>query len=379
MTKLKEDFSAKHAEKGQVKFLETKIDDAHIKKMVADISKKSGVSVQSILDGIHKAMAKFSDLANKAPILYATCQRNIVENEIFNLVEEASKKGYGLDAPVKYDFPTFNALFARIRSEHDQFFPLRNFIDHKTLHNPIVIIVPSAQKDYKKYNKIDTAAATPTGQFIFNKVFMQNLLDFAYYKGLKPKGKKYISNGGKIPDEYAYIEFLIIHELMHYAYADFHYKKILKAKNKIINWVGDFRSNYLLVKSGYEQLPMGLFNDEINYDRQKTYREMYEKVKEEFDKLSVANQALVNKTLGEIEGGSHGTAPDNGKNVDKPEYKEGQMVTNPSGKIRIIKTIHPDGKIDVRELTPDEKKRVEDSFKNHGILGIPQHVKDGLK
>ena len=64
-------------------------------------------------------------------------------------------------------------------------------------------------------SNINTAAATPKGEFLFNKKFMQELMDFAMVEGLHPKGKKYVSNGGNIPDCYAYIEFLIIHELLH--------------------------------------------------------------------------------------------------------------------------------------------------------------------
>ena len=370
-----EAFEAKKYEKGQVKFSQSKFDDAHIKKIIADIAKKAGVPEADILNHVHAQMKKIDELAKVSPILYATIQQNIVENEVFKLVEEAKNKGYGLDTKVAFDLPTFYKLFRYIKVEHDQFFPLRNFVDHKFLHNPVIIIVPSPQKEYKKFNKIDTAAATPTGQFIFNKVFMQNLLDYAHVKGLKPKGKKYKSNGGEIPDEYAYIEFLIIHELMHYTYADFHYQKILKAKNKIINWVGDFRSNYLMVKSGMEQLPIGLFSDDVNYDRQKSYREMYEVVKAEFDKLDAHQKSLVEGMIGKIQGGEHGKT----NKTQEEELKVGHMVTDPNGKIRIIEKIHPNGKVEVRELTAAEKQKVEDAFKKTGALGVPQDVKDGLK
>lgn len=375
MTQVNEAFENRKREKGEIKFSATKIDDAHVKKIIAEISKTSGVPEADIHARIQKRLVKFDDIAKDAPLLYGTIQQNAIENEVFKLVEEASKKGYALNAKEKFNVSTFYKLFRAIKVEHEQFFPLRNFIDHKTLHNPVIILTPTPQKEYKKYNKIATAAATPTGQFIFNMTFMQNLMDFAHYKGIKPKGKKYAGNGGDIPDEYAYIEFLIIHELMHYTYADFHYHKILKASNKIINWVGDFRSNYLLVKSGYEQLPLGLFNDDINYDRQKTYREMHDIVKGEFDKLNAAQQKKVSAAIGDIEGGSHNTS----KKTDKPKLKEGQIVRTPTGHIRIVDKVNADGTAVVRELTADEKKQVEEKSKKDGLLGTPKDVKDALK
>jgi predicted metal-dependent peptidase len=117
---------------------------------------------------------------------------------------------------------------------------------------------------------------------------------------MKPKSKKYENNGGDIPPEWCLIEFLIIHELMHYTHDDFYYTKIYKADPNIINWVGDFRNNYTMTKIGIEHLPIGLYNDHINYDRQKSYREMYNIVKREFDKLSDDAKKKVEKVMGEM-------------------------------------------------------------------------------
>lgn len=383
---LNEAFNNKIADKGTIKFAETKIDDPHIKKILNKLSADTGLKEQDIIDRIHKKVASFNDIAKDAPLLYATIQRNIVENEIFHTVEEAHKKGYQIGGGPTFDVTTFNELMTFIKANHAQFFPLRNFIDHKSLWTPIIIFVPSIHKSEAHFNNIPTAAATPKGQFIFNKVFMQNLLDFAHFKGVKPKGRRYKCNGGTIPDEYAYIEFLIIHEFMHYTYADFYYAKILKVKtkkgHKVINWVGDFRTNYLLVKSGYEQLPMGLFNDDINYDRQNSYKEMFDLVTAEFDKLTAAQQAKVGGAIGGIQGGAHNTPkPPKGGTPPpgKPPLQPGGLVKNPNGKLRIVDKIDQNGKVTVRELTVDEKKKVEDSYKDHGVLGIPKDIKDGLK
>jgi hypothetical protein len=109
---------------------------------------------------------------------------------------------------------------------------------------------------------------------------------------------------------------------MHYSNDDFYYQKIIpKANNTIINWVGDFRTNYLLVKSGYEQLPMGLFNDSINYDRQSEYIEMYRLVKEEFEKMNPDDQ---DKVKGSMDGMSDDHEP------GQAEGEETDVEGNPS-------------------------------------------------
>lgn len=301
---LLEAFVNKRNELGETKFSSTKMTDAHIKKISTLIAKKLGMTEKEVENDIEKKIKEFDDIASKAPILYATIQQNIVENEFFTLFQEHE---IDIKNASKFDKDIFMDIVDHIKLEHDQFFPLRNFVNHKSLHNPNFVFVPSVYERHKQFNDVDTAAATEKGDFIFNVKFMQKLIDFAHLKGVKPKGKKYVSNGGRIPDDYAYIEFLILHELMHFTYSDFHYQKILKADGKIINWVGDFRSNYLLVKSGYEQLPMGLFNDHINYDRQKTYKEMYDIVKAEFDKLNKNQQNKVSGKLGDLsDDHSHG-------------------------------------------------------------------------
>ena len=288
---LQEAFDSKRREFGEVKFSATSLDDPHVKKIIDEIASKHNIDKQKLLDEIGKKVKEFDDIAAKSPILYDTIKKNIIEQQVFDMIE----KHPIADKAPKFEVRLFSKLLRFIKIEHDQFFPLRNFIDHKYLYNPVIILVPSPA--HVKYGDVDTAAATPSGEFIFNKIFMQKLIDYAHLKGVKPKGKKYVSNGGEIPDEYAYIEFLIIHEFMHYTYADFHYQKKLKANPKIINWVGDFRTNYLLVKSGFEQLPIGLFSDHVNYDRQKSYKEMYDIVKAEFDKLNKDQQQKVENMM----------------------------------------------------------------------------------
>lgn len=318
---LLEAITQKKQAEGQVRFLKSGLDDPHIIKIIDFVAEKTGKSKADIRKKIQEEIDKIQSLKAKAPILYHTIAENVAESEAFDLLSEVDVEG----AP-RFNVPTFYRLIRRIRAEHDSLFPLRNFIDkNKRLENPRYVLVPSPNEP-KSFNDVETAAATPSGEFIFNTKFMQQLLDYAHLKGIKPKSKKYKSNGGDFPDEWAFIEFLILHEFMHYSYADFHYAKIYKADPNISNWVGDFRSNYDLVKNGHEQLPIGLYNDKINMDRQKTWKEMYDLVKSEFEKLNKDQQRLVEKHLGELENGEHmqgddADAEDAGNNVS-PEDAE---------------------------------------------------------
>lgn len=287
---LLEAFEQRKFSPGQTSFSKSSFSDPHIRKAIAAIANAINVSPQQIEASIQAEVDKFGEMKNVAPILYGTIMDNIIEDRVFTLLQ---------DHPVKTSAPqfskvTFMKLVRAIASEHDEFWPLRSFIDKRRLN-------PSYDFPEDPNHQIKTAAASPSGVFYFNVNFCQKLLDYADVIGLKPAGMKYMANGGDIPDGYAYIEFLIMHEFMHYSNDDFYYGRIIPDANpKIINWVGDFRSNYLLVKSGYQQLPMGLFNDNINYDRQKTYIEMYRLVESEFNKLNEKQKEEVSKRMDQM-------------------------------------------------------------------------------
>jgi hypothetical protein len=326
-TKLYEGFENRTYEKGEIKFKDTKLSDPHIQDVIKVIADKRGIQPQQIIDSIQKGLDKVDDLATKAPILYGTIVKNKVEGELFRLLQDVSDGNAIAGAPT-FNKHVFLDLENCIKAEHDQFYPLRSWVKPTRLYNtaPYVITKQEIEDEIKKateggktisdkkkqeltkkielFRQIGTAAALPSGKFYFNRDFMQALINWAHIVKLKPKGKKYECNGGKIPDSYAYLEFLIMHEFMHYTYDDFYYQKKIKGPLKkngkhgkanptIINWVGDFRSNYILVKSGYEQLPIGLFSDDINRDRQQTYTEMYNLVAAEMAKLSKDDRRAV--------------------------------------------------------------------------------------
>jgi len=293
-----EAFEHTKAAKGQVPFRTSDLTAPHIDAVLKFIAKEKGIPLADLHAQVDKWLKDKDviELSKKSPILYETIAKNAIESAVFDLVEEHK---VDIKTSPKFNTVMFYKLVRYIMHDHKQFFPLHNWHDEKVLYSPVFILTPDADAEAKdkSLSAIKTAAAYPDGRFVFYKPFMQRLLDYAHLIGIKPKGSKYKTNKGDIPDEWAYVEFLIIHEFMHYTYADFHYMKKLKADPEIINWVGDFRSNYLLAKSGYTQLPMGLFSDDVNYDRQKSYKEMYKVVKDEFDKLTPPLQKKLRELL----------------------------------------------------------------------------------
>jgi len=289
------DFDIERKAEGQVRFPVSSMNDPFVKKTIMAIARHTGKSLQAVTAEIEEKMNEFSGIAEKSPILYETINKNAAEQQAFT---QFWKEGVPVKDTPKFSNITFNKLVRRLRIEYDEFFPLRSYIDRRHLINPIIKVLEPGTAEAEK---LSTAAATPGGVFLFNEQFMQQLMNYSKLKDVKPKGAKFKSNGGDFPDEYAYIEFVIMHEFMHYSNDDFYYQKIIpKANPKIINWVGDFRTNYLLTKSGFEALPMGLFNDKINYDRQREYVEMYRIVEEEFENLKSDEQRALEELLDQL-------------------------------------------------------------------------------
>jgi len=298
--RIAEAFEVKKKELGEVPFKNTKITDPHIKEIILHTAKTTGVPAGDIAVHILGKVKYLENLKQYSPILYETMSKNAIEKAAFDLIGESTKlhKALGIKqnevsdvgAPayrkIEFDPVIFNKLVKAVQKEHSQFFPLRAPNDKEYIFAINPILVPSNKPEFKKFNSVGTAAATKNGEFIFNVPFMQQLLDYATVEKLQPKGKKYQNNGGTFPPQYSYIEFLIMHELLHYSYGDFdqgmRYKQF---SHKEHNWASDFRSNYMLVKSGYDQLPIGLFSDHINYDRQGSYRDIVQLVHDELAKL----------------------------------------------------------------------------------------------
>lgn len=278
-----EGFDITKREAGEIRFRRTKLTEPHIKEIILAAAKKTGVSPDDILEHVREQIRKVTQFKKYSYLLFDTAAKMVVDQAAFDLVGHVDRP----DLP-KFSLPIFYELIDRIQLEHrGQFLPLRapGELRYITKIKPILIPNPDSKLN-ARFGSVDTAAATANGEFIFNVPFMQKLINYAYLEGLRPQGAKYECNGGDIPDYYAYIEFLIIHELLHYTYGDFKtgqkYHQYTPLEH---NYASDFRSNYMLVKNGYSQLPLGLFSDHINFDRQGSYKEMIELVSNELKKL----------------------------------------------------------------------------------------------
>lgn len=287
--------SEKHL-KDLVKFLITNVDDpltlvpknafwsAFIQKSLSLNLPKDKLIAHIIKERLTEAKAKAKEQASIAPEMFSAIEQNIVESTIFSIF---SQSGLKIPKAPKLSGIILNRLFEAIQIENKQFFPLKDFVTLKSLRGmPNLITVPSPA--HPKMNRLKTAGITKFGNIFLNKNFAQSLLDYAFIKNIKPKKRKYECNGGDIPDYYCYLEFVIMHEFMHFSYGDFYYDKIFNVSPLIINYSGDYRTNYKLVASGFEQLPIGLYSDTLNYDYYESYSDIVDKVKEEVQKLKDA-------------------------------------------------------------------------------------------
>jgi len=396
------------AKRGTVKFRASSLNDPHIQDVIKIVAKAANVAPAVVVDLINEKVANLNGKEKLAPLLFSTMKNNFIESTLFDLF-------CNVDVDVggpKFSKVIFERLLNKLKSEMPEFFPLVSYLERKPLKNEDFVFTrvhpghgndlidpkkaEQLQKEKeerleRKKNKqstkedrwasIDTAAATPSGTFIFNILFMQKLMDYAHIIKLQPQGLKYTNNGGKFPPEYAYIEFLILHEYMHFTHSDFYYQKIIKdpdnggkANPKIINYVGDFRSNYLLAKSGFSPLPMGLFCDEINYDRQDSYELMYKIVKEELQKLKESKD----DESKDGEGGDPGDG-ENGSDIEDwldrqtddhdPGNEEGEETnvniddTNPPEKGQQSIDIHTKPGQNINQVVDEVSKKIAEQVK----------------
>jgi len=289
----------------EAKLLKTTLNDPHVKKVMQALSKGDPSIDQKIVQAVHEKMVEFSQMASLSPILYEAAFDNVVENTLFEIADHLHQ-GAPAEGASTFDVATFNKLVRLVKAETKSMFPLRSMVDYHVIHEPRFSITGNGDdKVDNRFKGVGTACATADGTFVFNKRFVQQFINFAAMKGVKPPanrfGKKYASNGGPIPDDYQFVEFLIRHELMHYTYSDFHYQKVIPNANpKIINYVGDFRSNYQLIQQGFTQPPCGLFSSYVNFHRQTTYQEMYDIVEREFKKLNKHQQQQLQDLLDKL-------------------------------------------------------------------------------
>ena len=364
-TDIQEALSATRKEKGEVSFRSSTPADQHIRNVIAKISEDSGVPEELIDEFMENDISRLKEVQKYSPFLFDTLLKNSAESAAFSLINRSEHLKNMKWDDVKFDPVVMFNLIKLIELDHKNWFQkgLRAPRSFKRIYAVRPIFVPSKNPEYEKFNSVTTAAATASGEFIFNVPFMQRLINYGNAIGIEAEGKKYVSQGGTIPDAYSYIEFLVIHELMHYAWGDFAAGKKYKQYHPTAhNWASDFRSNYILVKNGYTQLPMGLFSDDINLDRPETdrYSKLIKFTNDEMIKLPPNLRQWAQK---EFETDEHPTKkpnPPQGGNDQQPEpkaeIKEGSVVQHKlTGTYLVVTKLKDDGSVaEVRRATQDE-------------------------
>lgn len=310
--------------KGETAFTKTDGSEFHIQKIIEDLANANGVTKAEAQKAFDDRVEAMTANLEKSTKLNGTMLSNVAESVAFDFLDYIPMED------VKFNKRIFQELFQEVKSEVPEFYPLSNVFEPKRIEPTIWY---SPDKLAPEYNSVTTAACTPDAKLIFNVPFMERLMKFASIKGIKADptklhGKKYVSQGGNIPDEYLYAEFVLLHEIMHYGNGDFFFEKAYNLKGKLVNYVGDFVTNYNLVKSGYAQLPIGLFNDEINYDRYNSYQQMYDVVKAEMDKLTSQQQKDMQDQMDKM----GDNMPDDGEGADPnqtPQQQQGQQSGQP--------------------------------------------------
>lgn len=354
LLKFFEAFDNKVKLKGEVPFRKSTISDLSITKVVQQISTESGVPVSDLIKEMSDSIDKIKEIGKYSPMLYDTLILNSAESAAFDLIFK-SKKPVNLES-TKFDLNVFRELIRLIKRETG-IFPFSQPGDIRRLNDFAPILVPSKSKAYeaKGYNKVTTAAATTDGDFIFNTDFMDQLLYYGAAIDVQPLGRKYVNNGGTIPNNYCYIEFLILHELLHYERGDFKSGKRFKQYSHTAhNWASDFRSNYFLVKSGYTQLPIGLFSDDLNFDRIQTnsYKKLIAVVDREMKKLPRQLQAWIEIEFDMDNHGNPGQPP-----ADQAPWEPaiGEIVIhNKEGTFGRIIKINADGTYETKPVSKEE-------------------------
>jgi hypothetical protein len=351
---------AKRLPKGAVPFRSSTEADAHIKQFVSQLARDTGLNEVDLYDALAAEKTKLEEISKHSPLLYATLSQNIAEQAAFNLIR-TSRKVDANSPESKFNIKIFSDLLKRVQYENPGFFPLTAPGEEKRIYYIQPILVPSNKPQYKKFNSINTAACTAAGEFIFNISFMEQLLYYGTAIDIKPQGKKYQANGGIIPDNYCYIEFLIMHEILHYSWGDFvSMSRLPQYSSTAHNWAMDFRSNYILVKNGYTQLPVGLFSDDLNLDRDEfpQYSDLIKKVDEELKKIPRQYQAWLEE---KFESDAHES-----DQAEQSEWepKIGEIVIhNKEGTFGRIVKITQDGQYETQPVSIQEVEKAYPGIK----------------
>jgi len=270
--------------KSDFEFSIADLDTPFVKNVIRTISEQTGKTPSELKRLIQQSIDETSAKMKGSEKTSVVAKQNLVESVLFDLI-----KTMNIEVPGSaFDKDVFTKLFNYILVRNKSFLKIKDPITKRRLKLSIIYTPqPSFIKQPDYVTRVDTAAASPEGDLIFNTDFVEQLSKYALLKGVVPKGSIYESNGGSIPDHYAYLEFLIMHEIYHIVHADHFYGVKKKGMTHLAqNYLGDYVTNYNLVKAGYEQIPIGLFSKDFNYDVYDTMDAMQDAMIEEMKLMS---------------------------------------------------------------------------------------------
>jgi len=332
-----------------------------VKDYISKIAELKEISVDELTETINEKLIETASKEKGPERLLKVSRQNAVESILFELA-----KGLDFNKTTKISLKLLKEMMKWIKVTNPAFFSLRDPVTGKRIKiNIFLTPSPKFIKQPKWMEQVTTAAATPSGEIIFNKDFCNQLINYAHLKGVTGIGGMYKSNGGPIPDEYSYIEFLTLHEIYHIVHADHFYqtqlgdfmfensekypnilrrngytekkgdlkKAIKRIEGQIQNFVGDYITNYELVKKGYAQIPIGLFAGEYNYDHFKSMLDIQKAVLEdleisaeydEFDELMEKLQDSMDDHMSGDEGESGESQSGDSQSGDSEDGDEGE-------------------------------------------------------
>ncbi len=212
--------------KGTVKFINTQINEPFVQDILQDYANEHKMGINEVNSKFQEEIKKTLEYFKETPLMNEQAIEGVVEQVLFNYIPKDKP-----EVTYKVLMENLKEMFLRIQAVNKHLFPMRDGSDGRIVE-PIIHVTPAPpfikQADWLK--SVKTAAASAQGDIVFYLPFANDLIYYAEKKGIKAVGTMYQSNGGPIPDNYAYIEFLILHELYHVIHGDTKYYSEALAK-----------------------------------------------------------------------------------------------------------------------------------------------------
>jgi hypothetical protein len=218
---ISENFAKSIDKNAKAEFETVDLNTPYVKDIIKREANIRGVSEKEITDELQDRLdAGMENFKHANQRQNAVNMKNMIESILFEYITPSE------DLP-KVTLKQLKEMIKWVRVSNPAFFKLKDPITGKKVKVSIHITpAPKFVKQPEWMKQVTTAAATANGELIFNVEFCKQLINYAHLKGVKPAGGMYESNGGNIPDSYAYIEFLILHEIYHIVHADHFYGSV---------------------------------------------------------------------------------------------------------------------------------------------------------